>query len=216
MFGKVSVLPFAAEGLEKMRCISVDWLRGIAIFMVVWSHVALGPLLTEIVNPVVLGVFFMLSGMFYRSMSIIELAKKKAKTLLVPWGLFVALGYMYYLGFALFIDHTEFRWTMIVDDLLTGNDYEANIPCWFFISLCEATLLYALCEKLFPSVAKRLTVLCVLSVLGNMALVFGLNVLYVGKTLFYVLLFGIGVLIRSYQNSSPPYQWRCPRNVLLP
>lgn len=181
-----------------MRNISVDWLRGIAIFMVVWSHVALGPLLDEIVNPVVLGIFFLFSGMFNKSIPIKELAKKKAKTLLVPWVLFVALGYMYHLVFALFIDHTQFRWTMIIDDLLTGNDYEANIPCWFFISLFEATLLYTICEKLFPSTVKRMTVLCILSILGNMALVFGLNGLYLGKTLFYVFFFEIGVLMRNY------------------
>lgn len=180
-----------------MRNISVDWLRGIAIFIVVWSHIALGPLLDEITNPVILGIFFLLSGMFHRSISIKELAKKKAKTLLAPWMLFVAVGYMYHLFFAFFIDHTGFRWTMIIDDLFDGKDYEANIPCWFFISLFETILLYAICEKLFSSTAIRMTTLCMLSVLGNIALVFGLNGFYWGKTLFYVFLFGIGVYIHN-------------------
>ena len=194
----MSIFSFVGDCFKKMRNVSLDWLRGIAIFVVVWSHIALGPLLDEIVNPVVLGIFFIISGIFNKCMPIKELVRKKAKTLLLPWVLFVALGYMYHLVFAIFIDHSNFRLTMVIDDLLIGNDYEANIPCWFFISLFEVMLLYAICEKLLPSIFRRMTVLCILSILGNIALVFGLNGVYFAKTLFYVFLFGIGELMRNY------------------
>lgn len=75
-----------------MRNDCVDCLRGVGIFIIVWSHISLGILLDEIVNPIVLGVFFILSGMFYRSMPLYDLLRSKGKKAYLPLADFCSDG----------------------------------------------------------------------------------------------------------------------------
>ena len=174
-----------------MRNASVDLLRGVCIFVIVWSHVSLGVLLDEIVNPIILGVFFLLSGMFYRTMSLSELIRVKCKRLVVPWLIFVVIGYVYHWLYS-FVDSRPFDYAMLAEDLYTGGDYRANVPCWFLIGLLEIMLVYNVVERYVKSQNMRLFVLLLMSVLGNSLLCMGYNHFYIGKSLFYLSLFGIG------------------------
>ena len=174
-----------------MRNDCVDCLRGVGIFIIVWSHISLGILLDEIVNPIVLGVFFILSGMFYRSMPLYDLLRSKGKRLISPWLIFVVMGYVYHWLYS-FVDSKPFDYLMLIEDLYIGDDYRANIPCWFLISLFEVMLIYALLEKYIQSRGRRIVVLLVISIIGNIMLCEGWNYFYIGKTLFYISLFGAG------------------------
>ena len=99
-----------------MRNDCVDCLRGVGIFIIVWSHISLGILLDEIVNPIVLGVFFILSGMFYRSMPLYDLLRSKGKRLISPWLIFVVMGYVYHWLYS-FVDSKPFDYLMLIEDL---------------------------------------------------------------------------------------------------
>lgn len=176
-----------------MRNDSVDILRGVGIFIIVWSHISLGILLDEISNPIILGMFFILSGMFYRSMPLQDLLRLKGKRLIVPWLIFVVMGYVYH-WLCSFVDSKPFDYLMLIEDLYTGDDFRANIPCWFLISLFEVTLIYALLEKHILSRGRRIVVLLVISVIGNIVLCESWNYFYIGKTLFYISLFGAGYM----------------------
>lgn len=102
------------------------------------------------------------------------------------------MGYVYHWLYS-FVDSKPFDYLMLIEDLYTGDDYRANIPCWFLISLFEVMLIYALLEKYIWSRRKRrIVVLLVISIIGNIMLCEGWNYFYIGKTLFYISLFGAG------------------------
>ena len=100
-----------------MRDRNVDMLRGISIFIIVWSHISLGVLLDEIVNTTILSLFFMLSGLFYRDMPVRKLVSRACKNLLVPFALFAVVGYTFNLAYCLLIDGRSFRYEMVLLDL---------------------------------------------------------------------------------------------------
>lgn len=174
-----------------MRNLNVDFLRGVGIFAIVWSHISLGVLLDEIVNPIVLGMFFILSGMFYRDLPWQRLLGLKCRRLLVPWLIFVMIGYGYHWLYS-FVDAKPFDYGMLLTDLCTGGLYRANIPCWFLVSLLQVTLIYAFIDRHVLSTWKRIAVLLVLLAVGIVMLDKGRNPFYMGKSLFYVSLFAVG------------------------
>jgi len=183
-----------------MRDKNVDMLRGISIFIIVWSHISLGVLLDEIVNTTVLSLFFILSGMFYREIPLRQLVCKLCKSLLIPFALFAVIGYAFSLAYCLFIDGQSFRYEMIFSDLITGANYEANIPLWFLISLFEVQIFVNILFHTIHDYKKQRLVAIVCLMAGSIALHSGINYLYLGKSLLYMLSFMFGISLKRLKS----------------
>lgn len=180
-----------------MRDRNVDMLRGISIFIIVWSHISLGVLLDEIVNTTILSLFFILSGKFYRDMPLRELVSRAYKSLLIPFALFTVVGYTFNLAYCLLIDGRSFRYEMFFSDLITGADYEANIPLWFLISLFEVQVIVNILAHTIRNYKKQLMIAITCMIAGCMALHSGINCLYMGKSLLYLSSFMFGISFKK-------------------
>lgn len=182
------------------------------MIMIIWGHHGAAPYwVYSLMNPVWLGVFFIISGYFFSNNDIIH---KNIKRLLIPWGIFTSIGFMYQISTSL-IDNkiAELNWLMIITDLKDSSDFQANIPLWFLISLFEITLLYHMLRKIQNF--KLLTlIICILSYTGHYLITNNLSLpLYINKVFLYLFYFHIGYSIKR-NNKKVPILYKV-NNILL-
>ena len=186
--------------MERERRIEyIDFFRGIGIILMIMNHVDFGGVLYNFSHAFHMPMFFILSGFLYRKKTEEQLPtgaflRKKAKSLLLPYG---AMGILHYLiwiclyGFSpeplkyLFFFNTE-------DGMPIAG------ALWFLTALFLAEILYFTLDRYLKNRIVFLGSVVVLSLFGTAAgillpfpLPFALSAGLVG-----VGLFGIGVLLK--------------------
>lgn len=183
------------------RNATFDYIRGLAMVMIVWGHFSVRPdWVHDLMNPVWLACFFLCSGYFLRELPLAELAAHKARTLLLPWVAYTAVGYISQIFLALLSHQLDtFRWNMVAEDLWTGASFQANIPMWFLPALYLAIMLQALLRKFVPSTASRLGIGLAASLMGHYLLIHDCPLpLQAAKTLLYLPFLQLGNLAAEY------------------
>lgn len=179
------------------RNATFDYIRGAAMVMIVWGHFSVRPdWVHDLMNPVWLACFFLCSGYFLRELPLAELAGRKARSLLLPWAAYTAVGYVSQIFLAGLSHQLDtFRWNMVAEDLWTGGSFQANIPVWFLPALYLAVMMRAFLRKFVPSAAGRLGIGLAASLAGHYLLVRGWPLpMQAAKTLLYLPFLQLGSL----------------------
>ncbi len=129
----------------------IDWLKGMAIFCVLWLHSSACP--ECLTPPMVNSLFFFLSGAFFKPGVFSDFICKRAGTLLVPFLFFYLMSYPFRMVVYFWDNRTlcGFDWGCLWDvfDCVARADYLfVNVPLWFLLCLFVVQLMYWLLCKL--------------------------------------------------------------------
>lgn len=155
---------------------SIDILRGIAIFLVVFGHITHTPCIRTYIWGFHIPIFFFLSGLLFQRnkyASFIDFLHKRAVSLLIPYVIFYLITFCYWLFIERHTRGTEIEpWTQIVG-LIYGtysmkwmmfNGAMWFIPCLFSIE----TIYWFVSRSLYR--IRILALLLVLYILGIIAI----------------------------------------------
>ena len=132
----------------------IDWLKTIAIILVIWAHI--NPYLYSWIHLFHMPLFFCISGFLYKKKNRTDELTSIWYSLLLPYIIYNALY------FAILLFAGEFKWTYLVNALL-GNqermcvifshvnvciDFRLMIPLWFVVSLSLMRIIVATHFKL--------------------------------------------------------------------
>lgn len=179
------------------RNATFDYIRGVAMVMIVWGHFSVRPdWVHDLMNPVWLACFFLCSGYFQRDLPLGKLAVRKARSLLLPWAAYTAVGYGSQIFLALLSHQLDtFRWNMVMEDLWTGASFQANIPMWFLPALYLCIMLQASIRSSVPSMTGRLGIGLAASLTGHYLLSHGCPLpMQTAKVLLYLPFLQLGSL----------------------
>ena len=135
---------------SKKRILYIDYLKGLTILWVVWYHTAH----PDFVNfSFRIPLFFFVSGIFFKPYPFKQFLRKKINTLLVPFVLFYAIYYIYYIMLWVSSGRQlatfDFASILSVFGLYGGSEsFVINPPLWFIFALIDLQfLLYALVKS---------------------------------------------------------------------
>lgn len=162
---------------ERKRILFLDYARSIALFLVVFAHLySVDSNVKMYAYAFHMPFFFLASGYLHKKEeSLIPLVKKLSKRLLVPFCVFLFIGYLYYVVVSQSLAIGVAKGS--VKGIIFGSDIVANDILWFLLALFQVRIM-ANCfiRKPFPT----LLIYCILFVVFNC---FHLNILYIGTSL---------------------------------
>lgn len=135
----------APVSASKVRIDYVDFLKGIAIFLVVWLHS--GQNFDWNSPNLVNSLFFFLSGFFFKSASFSKLTKAKFKQLMIPCIIFFIAAYPFTLGLHYWdnrsFDTYDFGNLRSFFTISERSDYLfGNVPLWFLMCLYVTMIIF--------------------------------------------------------------------------
>lgn len=144
---------------------SLDILRGIGIFLMVFDHVGWGSFAHTYIQSFHMPLFFIVSGYLWKNEALSSLAKKRFKTLMIPYAVFATAFLLLQIAPVLGGEQSFRRSLKAV--LLYPTDID-NMPIapalWFLPCMFSASIVYSLLSRLdFKS--KACTIVCI-STLG--------------------------------------------------
>ena len=148
----------------------VNWLdiaKGLAIIFIVLGHIYTNKIAYTILYSFHLQIFMFVSGYLYKKRNIGEFAKRKFKTVIIPYLFFGILEILYfYIVEARFRDYIPIKESIL--GLVTGNyDWLGfNVHLWylpFFFAVCN---MYNILENLFGGGKTPRMIFLVLAILG--------------------------------------------------
>lgn len=186
----------------------VDILKGIGILLVVVGHTPINGDLKSYIYSFHMPLFFFISGFLYAPKKYPK-AKNfviaRTKSLLIPYFSFSILAILLFV-FRLFIGNQKgtipFKAIMNGLFLSRRNEIMYNVPIWFLTSLFTVTILYYFARKWINNdylLAGFLIFLSVFSYLNWNSLGTLLPWSFDG-TLYYIIFYGVGSLIRENKN----------------
>lgn len=140
--------------INNKRDVTLDFAKGLAIILMIYDHiVGTGKVITSFHMP----LFFIISGYLLREEELGTCLRRKAKGLLIPYVIYTFVAAVVgvfkmrlYLGESA-ADTARYFFTK-VGNIFLGKDIWLF---WFVLVLFEATILYALIQKIFRSEALR-------------------------------------------------------------
>lgn len=131
---------------EKGRIGYFDALKGIGIFLIVLGHVTRCEPLVGFLYSFHVPVFFIASGAFFKNMSFVNFARKKLRTLLIPYYAFAALSTLYWLVIERHFRGDPASPLPVVANVVFmsgGPDvYSQNAALWFLPALFVAEIIF--------------------------------------------------------------------------
>lgn len=128
--------------IQTKRFDFIDTAKGIGISLVVWSHMSTTTELTGFykwggyITTFYMPLFFILSGLFYRPVNIIQ----RLKNLLVPYFCFYVLAYLAYILKSI-LKYEDIEWSNFFVPFFGGTIGYQNSPIWFLLSLSQISIL---------------------------------------------------------------------------
>lgn len=155
----------AAGSSAKQRLVWLDSLRGIAMFLVILGHVKIDPAAEKYIYSFHMPLFFMISGMTYRSGKYAGLAsfvKDKAKRLLIPYFSLNLLMFPLWYCNNRILSHSTRRIRDGLLGVLLSNDKIKPLcfagSTWFLTTLFLVSLLFYLCDRFSGGDRKKLAI----------------------------------------------------------
>lgn len=135
-----------------------DWIdiaKGLGMILVILGHcVPFGGKMHNLIFAFHMPFFFLLSGLVFKQTQIRVVAKKRLKTLIVPYILFCLLGIVLTLLLG-----PRASWKDILRDLYLGNPEHLWVSSvWFLVALFITTVLFAVILKLKNILAQKIIV----------------------------------------------------------
>jgi fucose 4-O-acetylase-like acetyltransferase len=144
--------------------------------------------------------FFLVSGYLHKKEeSLIPLIKKLSKRLLVPFGVFLFIGYLYFVVVSQSLAIGVAKGS--VKGIIFGSDIVANDILWFLLALFHVRIMdSSFIRKPFPAIL----VYCILSVVFNS---FHINILYIGTSLMALPFYLWGYYGKTLTNRIVESKW---------
>lgn len=158
--------------LNEERTQWIDWAKTIGIWLVVFGHIPSShKAVTEFIYAFHMPLFFCLSGYLAKSRSVVDTAKSGVVRLLIPYGLFYALTWLWWYFFG-FLRHPEWFGHLtaiqaaLVQPLLgmlfgvghaTSISNMVNVPLWFLVGLFNVSVAFAVVDALKSWPMKAIT-----------------------------------------------------------
>lgn len=153
---------------ENDRRQDIDYFRGFGIICMILGHIIIGDnLFNKIVHSFHMPMFFIISGFFYKERNdYIDYAKKKAKTLLLPYLIFGAMHYIIYIVY--YYHDSEMPKIDPLRHLLLDNTEGLPIAgaLWFLTALFFCELLYNLCVTVVKKRIASFLIIAALTIIG--------------------------------------------------
>lgn len=140
--------------MNNNRIYWLDYAKVIGIFLVVYGHGGLCGDLRNYVFSFHMPMFFLISGMLYKPLSLGETIKKNWSGLMIPYLLLNLICYVPL--FVISLWHGNLTWESVWHNwgaTLLGLGYECNgfvpisTPCWFIYALFIAKVIMSLCTR---------------------------------------------------------------------
>lgn len=132
--------------MAKERIAYFDFLKGLCIILVVVFHSKPQAWGGYAYIPIVIPIFFMLSGCFFKYQAdFSEFLRRKVNTLVVPLVFFLFIGFAYFVARELVLSHFN---VAAVINKLPSNIFNFNTPMWYVWVLFVVNILYYLMRKL--------------------------------------------------------------------
>lgn len=186
---------------EEKRILFLDYARSIALFLVVFAHLYSADSNVKIfVYAFHMPFFFLASGYLHKKEESLKLlVKKLTNRLLVPFCVFLFIGYVYFAivsqGSAVGVMKGS------VKGIILGDVIEANHILWFLLALFQVrTMGNCFIKKPFPS----LLVYCLLFFVFNY---FHVNYLYFGTSLMALPFYLCGYYGKTLTNRLVESKW---------
>lgn len=197
----------------------IDVAKGIGIAIVVFFHININSTIDSFFGVFQMPLFFILSGMLFKERSNIDIIKRKAKSLLVPYFFYGILTFLYGIIIEFRIRGLNTNNKDVIVGLLTGDPrrIEYNEPLWFLPSMFLVVIVYYF---LFNTLLKLVNKMKLLndSVCFNekkktqlyLVIIAFISYIYLNNDIYYYniidfpkyfLYYSIGVLISSYKIS---------------
>ena len=186
---------------EEKRILFLDYARSIALFLVVFAHLySVDSKVKLYIYAFHMPFFFLASGYLHKKeKSLIPLVKKLSKRLLVPFCVFLFIGYLYFV-----VSSRSLAIGVAIGSLkgvYWGTDIVANDILWFLLALFQVRIM-ANCFVRKPFLA--LLVYCILFVVFTY---FHLNILYIGTSLMALPFYLWGYYGKSLTNRLVESKW---------
>lgn len=168
----------------------IEWLdiaRAISILSIIMFHSVGGGIIFYILGAFCVPVFFVMSGIVYNDKDFSVVLRKKIKTLIVPYFIFVGLG----LIITMIIPSWRAKFTIkdFVFDMIYADPNGVNVSSvWFLVCLFLVSLACCLILKLNKKIQYGLVVL--ISIVG-----FTFSYLYINKAISFRLPLNIDVAL---------------------
>lgn len=155
------------DGKRTLRYEEIDIAKGLGMLAVIWGHLMLGGSTNRMVYAFHILLFFFLSGLMFRRekhRNFGHFLRHRARTLLVPYGIFSAVTWMYWvvrnkaLGLPVKDWFAPLLQTVIAQG--SGGFLVHNVALWFVTCLFVVEVLYYFLGKLPPWAAAVGCMLC--------------------------------------------------------
>lgn len=138
------------------RNIAFDMMKGVGIILVIVGHLAHGYGLYNIIYVFHMPLFFIVSGYFYKPKQPLDLLKRDAKLLLLPYSL-VAILILMYGAIMAWVSHDVSKFTYWCGSAVNVGLPEASVgPLWFLLAMFWCRMIYNLLNLfLGENISKR-------------------------------------------------------------
>lgn len=148
----------------------IDWLdiaKGITIFCIVLGHIVENKIIYTILYSFHLPIFMFISGYLYKKRKIGEFAKRKFKSVMVPYLFFGILEILYFYMFEVnYREYTPIKESFL--GLITGNyDWlDFNTHLWYLPFFFMVSNIYNILENIFDNDRIPRIIFLIIAVLG--------------------------------------------------
>lgn len=193
--------------MNKSRIIFLDYVRAIALFLVVFAHLySVDSEVKLYIYAFNMPVFFLISGFLHKESATVPLIKKMARRMLVPFCFFLFLGYLFCAisskSLALGTAYASIR------GIILGKDIAANDILWFLLALFGVSILGNIFIKKPLLYGLPLTVLFFVLCLTHT------NILYLGSSMMALPFYLAGYYGESAINFLVKKKWSVLISVL--
>ena len=155
---------------EKSRRLDIDMLKAFCITCMVMGHVEFGEGFSHWIHGFHMPAFFIISGYLHKPRPVLDLAKRRFRTLIVPYICFGA----FFVAWEFITDGVDMQ---VLRRFLLFNTQGEGVPkagaIWFLTCMFFLEIFYTLAEKLAKGSQKVLTLLVVLmSAVGIVVVLF--------------------------------------------
>lgn len=164
--------------LDKKRISYIDIAKGLGMFLVIWGHIRGTGISNAMVYAFHMPLFFFLSGMTFnrhKYSSIIELIKKRIKTLIIPYVIFSILTWLFWVAYNMILGNSvESYWMPLLQTAIaqgSGGYLVHNSTLWFATCLFSVEMIYYFISKLNSKWNVLICVACAIA--GNFCIMEG-------------------------------------------
>jgi len=197
---RIKTMNTTASEMNPSRFLYLDYARSIALFLVVFAHLySVDSEVKLYIYAFHMPFFFLVSGFLHKDDNLKHLVTKLSKKLLIPFCVFLFIGYLFYA-----IASQSIALGVILDSIkgvIVGKSIVANDILWFLLVLFQVRILGCL------TIRRPFPILFLFGVLFVIFNYFQLNILYIGTTLMALPFYLYGHYAKEFTRRIAKSKW---------